>query len=394
MKTIAVLFVCLAVVVISYAQNTFPFPATGNVGIGTTAPRSRLDLGGQLGAGQGARFGDYLEINEREYINNASSIGWNAYIAADDGSYRPLHAPGTGMVLAMESGGNANLDFWGKNWAGNASPQDLGTFIHVMRLSTNGNVGIGTTNPGEKLTVTNNVGNTITFGVRGAYPTVVTTGTNYYKQAEIGEPVYNIPVGIVDSGYRIGLAVQGYTYTSDFAGTLSTQMSLWVRAGSNTAAPTGTITNSYGIYLENLDGGVNIVNKYGLFQSNPTAKNYFAGNVGIGTTAPSHKLSVNGAIRAKEVIVDTGWSDYVFAKDYRLASLSEVEQHIQSQGHLPGIPSAQEVAEKGVSVGNMQSILLAKIEELTLHVIAQEKRLDQATAKIAVLEVENARLKN
>jgi hypothetical protein len=63
-----------------------------------------------------------------------------------------------------------------------------------------------------------------------------------------------------------------------------------------------------------------------------------SGNVGIGTSAPTEKLSVNGRIRAKEVIVETtGWSDYVFAKDYKLASLGEVEQHIQSKGHLPGL---------------------------------------------------------
>ncbi len=109
------------------------------------------------------------------------------------------------------------------------------------------------------------------------------------------------------------------------------------------------------------------------------------GNVGIGTTSPTHKLAVNGTIRAKEVIVDTGWSDYVFDPAYRLAPLSEVEQHIKTEGHLPGIPSAREVAEHGVSMGEMQSKLLAKIEELTLHQIEQEKRIER-------LEADNARL--
>jgi hypothetical protein len=107
-----------------------------------------------------------------------------------------------------------------------------------------------------------------------------------------------------------------------------------------------------------------------------------AGNVGIGTANPTHKLSVNGSIRAKEVIVDTGWSDYVFAEDYRLAPLSEVETHIRAKKHLPGIPSAAEVAEGGVSIGDMQARLLAKIEELTLHQITQEKRLNDAPRSI------------
>jgi hypothetical protein len=104
--------------------------------------------------------------------------------------------------------------------------------------------------------------------------------------------------------------------------------------------------------------------------------NPVSGNVGIGTTNPQHKLAVNGTIKAKEVIVETtGWSDYVFADDYRLAPLTEVEAHIKTNKHLPGIPSAAQVAESGVNVGEVQAALLAKIEELTLHLIAQEKKI-------------------
>ncbi|MBS0631418.1 MAG: hypothetical protein JSS11_05860 [Verrucomicrobia bacterium] len=113
-----------------------------------------------------------------------------------------------------------------------------------------------------------------------------------------------------------------------------------------------------------------------------------SGNVGIGMVSPTQKLEVNGTIRAKEVLIETtGWSDYVFDQSYRLAPLSEVEQHIKTEGHLPGIPSAQQVAEHGVSIGEMQSKLLAKIEELTLHQIAQEKEL-------ARISSENAELRN
>jgi hypothetical protein len=124
---------------------------------------------------------------------------------------------------------------------------------------------------------------------------------------------------------------------------------------------------------------------------NSVERVYFAsgGNVGIGTASPTHKLAVNGTIRAKEVIVDTGWSDYVFKPDYKLASLSEVEGAIQRDGHLPGIPSAQEVAEHGVSMGEMQAKLLAKIEELTLHVIAQHKELTAVKQELRVLRKQN-----
>ena len=113
-----------------------------------------------------------------------------------------------------------------------------------------------------------------------------------------------------------------------------------------------------------------------------TAKN---GNVGIGTTNPTYALSVNGTIQAKEVVVNTGWSDYVFHPAYRLKPLGEVAAYIQQNHHLPDIPSDAEVRENGVSLGEMQSKLLAKIEELTLHVIQEHDRNDR-------LERQNAKM--
>lgn len=101
-------------------------------------------------------------------------------------------------------------------------------------------------------------------------------------------------------------------------------------------------------------------------------------NVGIGTRnlgAGDFRLMVNGAIRAKEIVVETGWSDYVFDPEYRLASLSEVSDHIAEYGHLPDVPSAEEIARHGVAVGEMQATQMKKIEELTLHIIALEARL-------------------
>ncbi|MFS4454817.1 hypothetical protein [Maribacter sp. 2304DJ31-5] len=112
------------------------------------------------------------------------------------------------------------------------------------------------------------------------------------------------------------------------------------------------------------------------------------GNVGIGTTNPgSWKLAVNGSIRAKEIKVETGWSDFVFFSDYKLSTLEEVENHIKEKGHLKDIPSAKEVTENGIYLGEMDSKLLQKIEELTLYTIQQEK-------KIKKLEKENQELKS
>jgi hypothetical protein len=102
------------------------------------------------------------------------------------------------------------------------------------------------------------------------------------------------------------------------------------------------------------------------------------GNVGIGTAIPNARLAVNGKIRAHEIKVETAnWPDYVFAKDYVLPSLKETEQHIKEKGHLQDIPSAEQVNAEGVDLGEMNKKLLQKIEELTLHLIEQDKRLSK-----------------
>ncbi|MHC0446375.1 hypothetical protein ACWA1F_13275 [Flavobacterium sp. 3-218] len=98
------------------------------------------------------------------------------------------------------------------------------------------------------------------------------------------------------------------------------------------------------------------------------------GNVGIGVMLPNNKLDVNGTIHSKEVKVDmTGWSDFVFKKEYNLPTLEEVEKHIAEKGHLENIPSEEEVLKNGINLGEMNAKLLQKIEELTLYMIEMKK---------------------
>jgi len=108
-----------------------------------------------------------------------------------------------------------------------------------------------------------------------------------------------------------------------------------------------------------------------------------SGDVAIGTTdSKGYKLAVAGSMIAESVKVKLqgAWPDFVFAKNYQLPSLQETEQHILAKGHLPGIPSAAEVAKEGIELGEMNKKLLQKIEELTLYLIEMKKEIDALKA--------------
>lgn len=106
------------------------------------------------------------------------------------------------------------------------------------------------------------------------------------------------------------------------------------------------------------------------------------GNVGIGTLNPTEKLAVNGNIRAKEIKVENNnWPDYVFDQHYQVTPIAKIEQFIKQNKHLEGVPSARDVQANGINLSEMNAILLKKIEELTLIVIEQNKRLEKLEAK-------------
>lgn len=88
-------------------------------------------------------------------------------------------------------------------------------------------------------------------------------------------------------------------------------------------------------------------------------------------------VDANGKLTCREIEVRaTNWADYVFAKEYKLTPLNEVEKYIQENNHLSGIPSAQEVEANGINVAQMQTKMMEKIEELTLYIIQQQKEIE------------------
>lgn len=105
------------------------------------------------------------------------------------------------------------------------------------------------------------------------------------------------------------------------------------------------------------------------------------GNVGINTNNPQARLAVNGGILAKSIKVSINpldWPDYVFGEDYEMMTLQDLETYVNAHKHLPGVPSAEEMEGQGnVDLGEMNAILLEKVEELTRYVIDLQKQIDE-----------------
>lgn len=153
---------------------------------------------------------------------------------------------------------------------------------------------------------------------------------------------------------------------------------------------------NWGIEYEPTAGGLNFWKPFG--NSGPgLAGNFYMfmsdedGAVSIGTkNSPTslgtnntinYRLFVKGGILTDELLVQTGWADYVFNKNYKLLKLSEVEKHIAEKGHLPNVPSEKEVVENGLNVGKMSATQQEKIEELFLYVIQLNKDIQTLKAE-------------
>lgn len=170
------------------------------------------------------------------------------------------------------------------------------------------------------------------------------------------------------SGSRLGIGTT----------TPSASLEVWgpaiIRESDSGHAP----DNVGGLFVHNSGSS----NGYYVFQTATTGggKSFSitnAGRVGIGTTAPDSRLTVKGAVHAEEVKVDLSIPapDYVFEENYTLPSLVETKKYIQEHKHLPEVPSAADMEANGINVGEMNLILLKKVEELTLHVIRQQEEI-------------------
>ncbi len=182
-------------------------------------------------------------------------------------------------------------------------------------------------------------------------------------------------------GYGGWRGVHGYADGSGYTGMVY---------GVSGSASSGTNGTAIGVYGSAYGGTTN-------WGSYFLGSNYMSGDLRIGTTtaATGYALSVNGKVACEEVLVQdiAAWPDYVFKSDYNLMSLENLEQSIKENGHLPGLPSAQEIETNGLNLGSMQKQVVEKVEELTLYTIEQGKMLQELKKEIDALKAENASLK-
>jgi len=304
-----------------FAQNTFP--TSGNVGIGMVATQ-KLSVAGIILSSLGSNEGGAL------WLENPSKT-------ASDLAYRWSIYNMTGLY------GNS-LQFWSYN-------HDNSITGPKFAISDNGNVGIGTTDPKAKLDV---AGNMLLKSVL----------TNTSPRPSLStQPL---------SGEIRSYSQSGYAYNDGL-------LRLSAGAGTTPAIMSYIDISSYST-IPDMDQ--NIVFGTAGEEKMRIHKN---GNIGIGTATPNEKLTVNGKIRAREIKVEgTNWPDYVFEKNYQIASLGELEKYIKTNKHLPEMPGAKEVESNGVELGTLVKKLLKNQEELTLHLIAQEKIIKAMEKKLNI----------
>jgi len=302
-------------------------------------------------------YSQSISVEDTRIINSPpTSYGQNIKFEFKDRSV--IGVPGTGSYSGMftfapwfDNTGNKHHQlnfndggiFYRNGWP---SSNSWGQWRTVLIENENGNVGIGTNTPLEKLTIAGGHGDT---KLR-----LFSTGNGSDQPSNLS--LWASEPGVTYYGTGIGYNVNGSPYY-------------------------GRIDNSRGSsYVRFLPGETK-------FEFQNGSGNYInnvlvikeSGNIGIGTTYPEAKLTVKGKIVASEIQVkDVGnIPDYVFKPDYELMSLSKVEDFVKLNQHLPEVPSEKEFKENGMNMAEMNVLLLKKIEELTLYAIEQNKVIEE-----------------
>lgn len=354
----------------------------GNFGLGTATPQNKLHV---YAADQGLAL--FSGVNS----SGLTSDRFNRVI------FRNLN--GQQSWIGVEGSGSN-----GKGYLGLEHWQDANPMI-AMTWNKAGNIGIGLNSPDSRLHVQNGSTGFSWIPTAGTVGIFEGTNTNRAFVTIVGKSTAESELWFGDEArqnsgrvrYQNNLnAMEFWTNATNRMtidsngkvgiGTASPDMNLTVQQGSINVGGTanGTVKTRHVNGKDHLSTGygnlyLNYHTSYPvLVGTNVNQANLLVyGKVGIGTINPDEKLTVNGNIHTKEVRVDLSvpGPDYVFEPDYELTSLEEIKKFVKSEKHLPEIPSAKEMEENGIELGEMNMLLLKKIEELTLHLIRMDEEL-------------------
>ncbi len=356
----------LTIIAIFFATFTF----SQNVGIGTTAPETKLHVVEQEDATDGIA-GVFINVQN---ASNTSAPGKLTGIRfRTDGVGTPINSRYKGGLLFEKTGswGVGSLHFATNNEGNNASI----TYSDVkMTVNSIGNVGIGTTNPDiSKLQILGGTGNLF-------HATNSTNDLGVSMSVPGSSPTLGFNV-LLNSGYKfMGTGYAGMFQHSSVTGDLNYFTSNATGSGGNSIGFLGSFFT------------LDAAGRVGLSNSAPKAKLHVNGNMVIGSTslepAAGYLLSIDGRVICEEarVQISGAWPDYVFNDNYKLRPLEELEKLINEQKHLPNIPAAAEVEKEGIALGDMNKRLIEKVEELTLYIIALDKQNKALNERVSKLE--------
>ena len=406
---------------ISFNTNQlFVQKTTGNVGIGTNTPSVPLDVKsasgfiGRLNGGSGMYLGLYENDLYRGYLGSYAG-------AAEDVDFGTGGGNATGKLhLAIQGSPKLTVDASGKVGIGTTTPASL---LHInggdlFVQSSSGTIRLGYQGSNEWQMATTNGGADLLWATTTNGGT--TTKYNHYfrQNGDVGigggaiTPTARLDVtGDTTSFVPIISATANYTGgNTDVKGVQSTSViapgygygvySTGGYMGGRFIANSSTYAfTSYGVYgsASGSTAGTRI-GVYGSASGAATAEANWGGyfptktytnelRVGGTQGATGYVAAINGKLIATEVKVDliANWPDYVFGKDHKLLPLEDLEASINANKHLPGIPSAAEVKESGIVLGEMQTKTMEKVEENTLYIIELNKKIKMLEEKIEKL---------
>jgi hypothetical protein len=348
----------------------------------------------ELATREGNVFNGDQVINGEIYASRSSAVG--GAISLINESKATQNAARQWSIFNMTAEYTNSLQFWSYGNNGYQGGSKL-------TISDNGNVGIGTSSPSNALTVQKVSGGSGASGTDGTGGVRVNWSSGYGVALDAWdntEPRWGITSF---SGNTPTVILEGKYTSKDVyfnsggnvgIGTITPEEKLHVfgniMSGNGNGQEGGFFlgNSSHGIkrtannvemYTHGADGNL----LFSTFFNQEKMRIMSNGNVGIGITDPKNKLSVNGTVWAKEVKVSlTDAADWVFDTNYKLRPLAEVEKFINENKHLPEVPSAEEFRQNDMNVSQMSNKLLQKIEELTLYVIEQNKKLEEQQKNI------------